>query len=161
MRHLPRLVAETEIGRTVPVEVWRKGKKIDLRAKVGELEETEQQAAAPAPEKEKSAAPTQAQKVDALGLSLAPISQELRDQYEIGAEVKGVVVTETQDGSGAAEKGIKPGDVIVEVGQEEVSTPAQVASMVDKAKQAGRKSVLLLVERSGDLRFVAVRVGKG
>jgi len=161
MRHLPRIVAETEIGKTVPVEVWRKGKRLDLQAKVGELEETEQQAAAPAPEKEKSTAPTQAQKVDSLGLSLAPISQELRDQYEIGAEVKGVVVTATQDGGGAAEKGIKPGDVIVEVGQEEVTTPGQVASMVDKAKQAGRKSVLLLVERAGDLRFVAVHIGKG
>ena len=160
MRHLPRMVAETEIGKSVPVEVWRKGKKLDLKAKVGELEETEQ-AAAPAPEKEKSTPPTKAEKVDPLGVSLAPLSQDLRDQFEIGAEVKGVVVTAIEDAGGAAEKGIKPGDVIVEVGQEEVSTPAQVAGLVDKAKQAGRKSVLLLVERSGDLRFVAVRIGKG
>jgi serine protease Do len=161
MRHLPRIVAETEIGKTVPVEVWRKGKKVDLNAKVGELQDTEQQAAVPSPGKEKTPGPTKEQKIEPLGLSLAPISQELRDQYEIGAEVKGVVVTSVADGGNAADKGLKPGDVIVEVGQEEVSSPEQVAGLIDKAKQAGRKSVLLLVERSGDLRFVAVKLGTG
>jgi serine protease Do len=160
MQHLPRIVAETEIGKTVPVEVWRKGKRVSLNAKVGELQENEQQASVPEKEKEKPAAPTKEQKIESLGLSLAPVSQELRDQYEIGAEVKGVVITAVQEGGNAADKGLKPGDVIVEVGQEEVASPDQVAGMIEKAKQAGRKSVLLLVERSGDLRFVAVPIAK-
>ncbi len=160
MRHLPRIVAETEIGKSVPVEIIRKGAHRTVSAKVGELEENEQVASAPAKEKEKPAAPAKEQKVEGLGLSLAPISAELREQFEIGSEVKGVVVTKIAEGGGAAEKGLKPGDVIVEVNQEEVASPAQVASLVDKAQQSGRRSVLLLIERGGDIRFEAVRVGK-
>jgi len=131
-----------------------------VSAKVGELEENEQVASAPEKEKEKTAAPAKEQKVEGLGLSLAPISAALREQFEIGSEVKGVVVTKIAEGGAAAEKGLKPGDVIVEVNQEEVSSPSQVASLVDKAQQSGRRSVLLLIERGGDIRFEAVRVGK-
>jgi len=160
MRHLPRIVAETEIGKSVPVEVIRKSARRTVSAKVGELEENEQVASAPAKEKEKPAAPAKEQKVEGLGLSLAPISAELREKFEIGSEVKGVVVTKIAEGGGAAEKGLKPGDVIVEVNQEEVSSPSEVASLVDKAQQSGRHSVLLLIERGGDIRFEAVRVGK-
>lgn len=161
MQHLPRIVAETEIGKTVPVEFWRKGKRMTIDAKVGELEESEQIANAPEKEKGKQPSPAQEQKIESLGVSLAPLSPDLRDQYDIGAEVKGVVITAVQDQGNAAGKGLKPGDVIVEVGQEQVSSAAQVASMIEKARKAGRKSVLLLVERSGDLRFVAVPIVKG
>ncbi len=162
MRHLPRMVAETDIGKPVDVQVWRKGKKIDLKVKVGELPETEAAATTEGEKpKAKPETPSKEQKLDILGVSLAPLSQELRDQFEIGAEVKGVVVTQVKDGGPAAEKDLKPGDVIVEVSQEEVATPSQVASHVDAARSAGQKSVLLLVERAGDLRFVAVRIGAG
>ena len=160
MRHLPRIVAETEIGRSVPVEIIRKGARRTVTAKVGELEESEQVASVSPKEKKKAAAPSKEEKVEGLGLSLAPISAELREQFEIGSEVKGVVVTSIAEGSGAAEKGLKAGDVIVEVNQEEVSSPAQVANFVDKARQSGRASVLLLIERAGDIRFEAVRIGK-
>jgi serine protease Do len=160
MRHLPRIVAETEIGRSVPVEIIRKGARRTVTAKVGELEESEQVASVSPKEKKKTAAPSKEEKVEGLGLSLAPISAELREQFEIGTEVKGVVVTSIAEGSGAAEKGLKAGDVIVEVNQEEVSSPAQVAGFVDKARQSGRTSVLLLIERAGDIRFEAVRIGK-
>src|SRR5579875_2447527 len=160
MRHLPRIVAETEIGKSVDVQVWRKGKRVDLKAKVGELQETEE-ASAPAPEKQKGTAPGAEKKIEALGVSLAPISQELRDRYEIGPEVKGVVVTAVDDSGGASEKGIRPGDVFVTVSQDEVTTPADVAARVQKAAKAGQKSVLVLVERAGDLRFVVLRIGKG
>lgn len=159
MQHLPRIVAETQIGKTVPVELWRKGKRVTIEAKVGELQESEQVANAPGEEKGKSR-PSQEQKVDPLGVSLAPLSPDLRDQYDIGVEVKGVVITSVRDQGNAASKGLKPGDVIVEVGQEQVSSPAQVASMIEQARKAGRKSVLLLVERGGDLRFVAVPIAK-
>jgi len=160
MRHLPRIVAETEIGKSVPVEIIRKGARRTVTAKVGELEESEQVASVSPKEKKKAAAPSKEEKVEGLGLSLAPISAELREQFEIGSEVKGVVVTAIAEGSGAAEKGLKAGDVIVEVNQEEVSSPAQVANFVDKARQSGRTSVLLLIERAGDIRFEAVRIGK-
>ena len=53
---------------------------------------------------------------------------------------------------------MKPGDIIVEVAQEEVKSPGQVAAKIEEAKKAGRKSVLMLVDRQGDLRFVAIKL---
>ncbi len=68
------------------------------------------------------------------------------------------MVTEVDEASAAAEKGIRAGDVIVEVAQEEVATPRDVVEKVHSVKKNERKSVLLLLQRAGDLRFVAVRI---
>ena len=83
-----------------------------------------------------------------------------REEYSLGEDVKGVVVTEVDAGSAAAAKGIRPGDVIVEVAQEAVATPADVRGAVAQAKEEGRKSVLMLVQSGKDLRFVALKVEK-
>ena len=56
----------------------------------------------------------------------------------------------------AAEQGVRPGDIIVEVGQDEVDKPTDVAARVAKSKEEGKKSVLLLIDRQDDLRFVAL-----
>ena len=69
-----------------------------------------------------------------------------------------MVVIDVAGDSAASEKGMRAGDVIVEVAQEEVKTPAQITAKIDEAKKAGRKSVLLLVDRQGDLRFVALKI---
>jgi serine protease Do len=94
-----------------------------------------------------------------IGLGLAPLNDELRTQHNIGKDVKGVIVLEVDPASPAAEKGIKVGDVIVEVAQDAVTTLDDVVKGVDKVKNAGRKAVLLRVEDGkGGLRFVAVPV---
>jgi len=67
-------------------------------------------------------------------------------------------VTEVQPGSSAAEKGLQPGDVIVEADRTQVSDPAMVAEAVRKAAERGEESILLLVQRDGQTRFVAVRL---
>ncbi len=153
MRRLPRIVAETEIGRAVDVVVWRKGKKENLEVKVGELdEESAQEASVPADSGD------QGESLESLGLSLSTVTDEYRRQFDIGEDVSGVLVTDVGAESPAGEKGIRPGDVILEVGQEPVAKPSEVAEKVDAAKKAGRKSVLLLLQRGNDLRFVAVRV---
>ncbi|MBE7247709.1 MAG: PDZ domain-containing protein, partial [Actinomycetospora chiangmaiensis] len=93
----------------------------------------------------------------ALGLNLSGMTDELRKRYAIKDGVKGVVVTRVDPNSTAADKRIQPGEVIVEVGQEAVSTPAEVTKRIDALKKDGRKSVLLLVAgATGDVRFVAV-----
>ena len=95
-----------------------------------------------------------------IGLSLATLSDELRRTYKIGDKVKGVIVTDVEPDSKAAEKNIKTGDVIVEVAQDAVSTPEDVARSIDKVKKSGRRAVLLRIEDAkGDLRFVAVPIG--
>ena len=157
MRRLPRMVADTEVGKSVPVIVWRNSKKVTLAAKVGELAETKQEVAAktsgPARESGERA-------VEALGLKLSSITPKVAEKYSLGKTAKGVVVTKVDDTGPAAEKGIRAGDVIVEVSQEEVTSPDDIAKKVADAKKAGRKSVLLLLEGQGGLRFVAIRISK-
>ncbi|HYL48522.1 MAG TPA: DegQ family serine endoprotease [Stellaceae bacterium] len=155
MRHLPRIVAETPIDKTVKVMVWRKHKELTLDVKVGELKDTVEQAAATA----KQPAPAPGTAVKALGLSVADLTPELRQRYQLADDSAGVVVTDVDKDGPAAEKGMRAGDVITEVAQEEVKTPADVVKKVDAATKAGRKSVLLLVDRQGDLRFYALKVG--
>jgi serine protease Do len=156
MRHLPRLVAETPVDKVVAVQVWRKRAAVDLKIKVGRLQETET-ASAEAPAK--SPAPkTEAETVKALGMTLSNVTPALKEKFSLGDTAKGVVVVEVAKDSPGAEKGLRPGDVIMEAAQEEVKNANQVVGKVADAKKSGRKSILLLVERQGDLRFVALRL---
>ncbi len=92
-----------------------------------------------------------------LGLSLSLLSPETRKAFGIAESVDGVVVTEVAPGSAAAEKGLKPGDVIVEVAQEFMKSPDAVATKVQTLKQEGRRNAQMMVAAAnGDLRFVAV-----
>ena len=92
-----------------------------------------------------------------LGLSLSGLTEEMRKRYNIKDTVKGVLVTRVDPNSPAADKRIQPGDVIVEVGQETVSAPADLTRRVEALKKEGRKSVLLLVANAqGEVRFIAL-----
>ncbi len=159
MRDLPRIVAETEIGKPVEVDVWRKGKRRVVKVVVGELEEERPVLASTGPRGD-AIEPEEAE-IESLGVAVTAITDEMREQFNVPEDVKGVLITGVTADSGAAEKGLRPGDVIVEVNQEEVSSPGQIAAKVSEAVDNDRRSVLLLVNRNGDLRFVAVRVGSG
>lgn len=155
MKRLPRIVAETPIDKNVVVSLWRKGKEVKVNVVVEELNEADTASLQPDTGKGKEGSKAT---VDALGLGLAKLNPDLRDKYDIDAAVDGVVVTDVTADSPAAQKGMRAGDVIVEVAQEQVKEPKDVAEKVKKAKAAGRKSVLLLVDRQGDLRFVAIKL---
>jgi serine protease Do len=156
MRRLPRIVAETEVGKTVEIEVWRNSKKVTLEAKIEELDDSGTEVAA------KTSGPKTGKEstVDELGLRLSPMTAKVKGKYSLDKDAKGVVVTKVDENGPAAEKGIRPGDVIVEISQTEVARPADIAKKVAEAKKAGRKSVLLLLEGQGGLRFVAIRITK-
>jgi len=152
-RGLPRAVAQTPIGKSVDVEVLRKGQKRNVKVVVGRLQEDDDKKAGADPKKSGEAVPEKA----LIGLKLTPLTDELRQKYGIDKKVKGVVITEIDSASPAAQKGIKVGDVIVEAAQEQVATVDDVAKGIDKVRKAGRKAVLLRVEDAkGDMRFVAV-----
>ena len=153
-RALPRIVAETAVGRTVSVDILRKGKKQTLKVVVGKLDDGARPVAAqkPAPAKPRT-------KVSQLGLSLAPIDDAARGRFHLAKNVKGVVVTAVEPESPAAEKSFQPGDVIVEVQNEPVSSPADVLKHFDADTKAGRKIELMLVNRDGNLTFVALDLG--
>jgi serine protease Do len=154
MRRLPAMVAETPVGSTVDVTIWRRDGEKKVRVTVGELEDEQVAAAAP------TATPpdTKSGDMESLGLALGIITPELRSRFALDEATKGVVITEVKEGSASAEKGLKAGDVIVEVDQEEVSTPADVVEKVDKAKAEGYRVVTLLVFRQGDFQWIAVRI---
>ena len=159
MRDLPRIVAETEIGKPVKVEIWRDERRRVVDVVVGELEEDRPVLASTGP-RGQAVEPEEAE-IGSLGVSVTAITEEMREQFSVPEDVRGVLITGVEADSGAAEKGLRPGDVIVEVNQEEVSSPGQIAAKVSEAVDNDRRSVLLLVNRNGDLRFVAVRVGSG
>jgi len=156
MRRLPRVVADTQVDKTVKVVIWRKGKEQTLDVKVGELKEDDQVASAGS--RTGPSGPAAPATLEALGMSLSPLTPELRERFDIAENARGVVVTKVTDNSAASERGVRPGDLIVEVAQEEVTSPAQVETKVADAKRQGRKTVLVMVERQGEQRFVALRV---
>ncbi|MFM8989838.1 MAG: PDZ domain-containing protein [Alphaproteobacteria bacterium] len=160
MRRLPRLVAETPVGRTVKVEVWRKGQAVLLDVLLGELEENEAQAGASQQRgrQQQPAQPPGPLPVESLGMQLSALTPELRERHQVPARTKGVVVVRVEEGSIAAERGLRVGDVIVEVAQQEVTQPQQVVSKVQEARAAKRRSVLIMVERAGEQRFVGLPV---
>jgi serine protease Do len=153
-RDLPRVVASTPVGKGVDVVVVRKGKEMTRSVTLGRLEDNERQANLTQP-------PTDVPSVtrQALGLELSGLTDELRRRFNIKDTVKGVVVTRVDPNSAAADKRLQAGEVIVEVGQEPVSTPADVTRRVEALKKEGRKSALLLVANiQGEVRFVAVSI---
>lgn len=166
MRDLPRAVAESPVGKAVDVVVVRDGKEQTVKVTLGRLEDGDEVAAAPAattndetqkPDKPE-AAPLPATDV-VLGMKLAPLNEETRKKYGIAEDVDGVVITEVSPNSAAAERRVEPGDVIVEVGQEAMDTPGDVADRVEELKSNGRRNALLMLSsKTGELRFVTVRV---
>jgi serine protease Do len=159
MRGLPRIVAETPVAKSVDVVVWRKGKEVNLSAKVGEYPENEDQASVeptsqqPAPEDEGS-------KIESLGIDLATLDQKGRDKYGLSGDAEGVLVTDVDQDGPAAEKDLRAGDVIVEVDQKAVKSPGDVRDRVKAAQDNGYRVVTLLVNRKGDFQWVAVKIGK-
>jgi serine protease Do len=157
MRDLPRAVASTAIGKSVDVKLLRQGHSMDVNVTVGRLPAEEDVDDAAQDGDEQTVEP---ESENLLGLSIAPLTDDLRDRYNIGHDVQGVVITEVKPNSPAAQKNIKAGDVIVEVTQEKVKQPQDVLSRLQAVKKSGRRSVLLLLsDAKGELRFVAVPTG--
>jgi serine protease Do len=149
MRDLPRLVAETVIGKSVEIGVLRGGQHINVQTTVAQLNETKVAAATGAPEEK-------AGKATALGLSLSVLNPDARKRLNLPKEIQGVLVRQVKEGSPAAEHGIEAGDVIVQVNGKDVGKPDDVVDQVKTVKPGDKKSVLLLVNRGGQNRFVAI-----
>ncbi len=159
MRNLPRVVAETPIGKEVKVRYWRDGEEGKTSVTVGELEKAEEEGlleTGPRSDAKKSGGV----EIESVGLTLNSISSDDRDENDIPDDIDGVLITDIEPLSEAAEKGLMPGDVVVELNQKAVTNPQKASDIIEKAKKGGRSSVLLLVNRGGDVRFVALRLKK-
>jgi len=151
-RELVRRVGNTEVGKSVRVIVNREGKTQTLKVALGRREEAEGSVPAAQTEDE-SEAPSE---MSMFGLEIQPLDTELRRQLELESDAEGLVITDVDELSSAYEKGVRAGDVITEAGQRKVTTIDGFEDRVAEAREAGRKSLLLLVRRAGEPRFVAL-----
>ncbi len=147
MRDLPRIVAETGIGRKVDIVVFRHGETLTVSTTVGQFEDTKLASAQTGTDDGKP------NRMASLGLSLTNLNADARKRLGIGKDVEGVLISRVKEGSPAADRGIQAGDVIVQVNGEKVSKPEEVADRV-KAVKPEAKSILLLVNRHGTNLFV-------
>ena len=153
MRDLPRIVADTPVGKDVEVVIIHDGKEETKHVKLGRL--ADQQEAALTPKKDTPEEKPAVKK--ALGLDLANLTDSLRKQHKIKDKVKGVLITSVDPDSAAADKHLMPGMVIAEVQQQPVSTAAELQKRIEQLKKDGKKAVVLLVVTpDGDPSFVAL-----
>ena len=149
LRDLTRTIARLEVGATAILAVWRDGETLTIEAIVGKAVETEV-----------AAQPPEGDTLEALGVRLRALDDATRYNFGIGQDVTGVVVTDLKRRGVAAGRGIRPGDVIVSVGNKAVSVPSEVAAGIRLAEEDKRQAVLLLMNRSGQKRYVALPLPK-
>lgn len=154
-RELLRLVANAPVNEMVPVKIWRDGKIVDLSPTLGQREKVD--LASLNTDEVPGQDGGQVSRLDALGLEIGPLTDALMEEFNIEPGQGGVVITGIAEGSDASEKDLEPGDVVLEVNQNPVSTTGDVESEVSEALDAGRSSVLLQVLRGDRKIFVAVR----
>ncbi len=152
-RGLVRQVGNTEVGKSVRVVVFREGKTQTLKITVGRREVAEGAIPVAQPGSGESSKP---EHKDLLGLTLTPLNEELRGQLDLDESATGLVVGDVSELSEAYEKGMRAGDLITEAGQQKLTSIAELEERIAEAKEAGRKSLLLLVRRAGEPRFVAL-----
>ena len=153
MRSLPRIVAETEIDKPVSVEVWRNGMPIKLQVIVGEMIE-EQEVSAKNPMNNSP----ESLEIEELGLLLSNISDDLRSKFGIPTNLNGVLILNVRSETDASDKGILPGDIIIEVSQNKVFSPSDVEMRVDEEVKSSRDFALLLINRKGTLSYIALKL---
>ncbi|MFC1673108.1 DegQ family serine endoprotease [Pseudomonadota bacterium] len=155
MRKLPRIVASTDVGRLVDVKVWRDGAMTTLKVDIAKMEDDELVAEAPQNGTPKDK-PTAELKLGELGFTIAPLTSATRTRFDLSDDSQGVVVVDVDPAGPAFDEGVRPGDVVAEVSQEKVASLQDVQRLVRAAKDADKRSVLLLIEGQRGFRFVAI-----
>ncbi|NTZ90794.1 Do family serine endopeptidase [Agrobacterium tumefaciens] len=178
MRDLLRIVAESPVGKEVDVVILRDGRQETVKVKLGQLQDTtDEKAATEDPQAEDGDGGVVAPEDDGgtddqaqdqtpevreapqsvLGMNLVVLSNELRTEKGIAESVEGVLVASVDPGSPAEQKGMKPGDIIVEVGQDFMEVPGDVLVRINGLKSEGRKNAHMMVaDAQGNLRVVAL-----
>jgi serine protease Do len=156
MKSLPKIVAETEIDKPVSVEVWRNGNSMKLQVIVGEMVEEEEKISKIKKEKNDIVS----QEITELGLLLSNITDDMRAKFGIPQGVNGVLIINVKSETDAADKGILPGDIIIEISQNKVFTPRDVEMRVAEEIRSSRDFALMLINRKGTLSYIALKLKK-
>jgi serine protease Do len=148
-RTLSRVVAAATPNESATVTVWRDGGSRDLTVELGEAQNEAVAASTPGGGAGQGGA--------ALGLTLRPLTDGDRTMLGLPSDVEGAVVAAVQPGSAAAEKGLRPGDVITRVNQQAVENVADAVAALNAVRDRG-DTALLLVRRGDSQQFVALSV---
>ncbi|MEM7226668.1 MAG: DegQ family serine endoprotease [Pseudomonadota bacterium] len=153
-RGLARTVADTPAGKAVEVELWRNRAALVVEVQVGVLGSDQAARAAPAP----SVKPAPKGQGELFGMSLSELTPDLRRRHGLAEDAEGVLVQGIEPGSQAAERGLRSGDLISQLGERDVENLADIAAALATAEDAGEDSVLVLVERAGNPLFLTLPV---
>ena len=154
-RGLVTIVGNADVGKVVDVIIFRDGSSKTIKVTLGRREAAEKEKIVPAakvPEKIKESVK--------LGMKLLTINAETRTQLNLPEDLNGVAVLDVAETSDAFEKGIRAGDVIVEAGRTKVNDVNDISDIFENAINSGRKSILLLVKRGDNSRFVGLSLSK-
>jgi serine protease Do len=153
-----RIAAISPFGEPVPLVLWRDGAEKTLSVTLVESPKS-QAAAAALPT---TAAPSASNEVTAttLGITMAPITDDLRTKFNLAADQKGVVITEVQPQSLADQRGLKAGDVVIQVANKPIETPEDLRQAVAAARQANQRALLVLAKQGDAVRWVGVPLVK-
>jgi len=150
-RQLVRVVGNSPVGKAVRVVIFRDSGTQTLMVTLGRREEAEGAVPASA-----ETVPDEPVETQILGVTFSSLTDELREQLGLDADATGLVVTEVDEASEAFDKGLRAGDLVTEAGQQKVNAVEDIEDRIAEAREAGRRSLLLLVRRDGDPSFVAL-----
>jgi len=145
---LVRVVADSAVGKSVPVKIIRDGKELMKSVQLGRLEDALASSQGSKPKPQKS--------IIVAGMTLSTITDEIRTRMELDPDIDGLFVSNVEAGSDAEDKGIRKGDIIIKSGQKPITTPMDLRDEIDNALNSARKSLLLLIYRDGSRRFIAL-----
>ena len=156
MKELPKVVAGTPVGKSVPVLIWRNGKTIKLVVTLGELELAEKGNLLPSQNSNSS----KIKNFPKVGFSVEQLNDINKKKYNIKDVNIGAVIISVKENSNAFESGLREGMVILRVGQVEVDNIDVILEAMKTAKKQKRKALLMLVKVKEGKRFVAVEISK-
>jgi serine protease Do len=156
-RDLTQRVGATNVGQSSRIEVMRNGQRRNLTLRLGERPAEQTLASATPTPNATPDAPGEGVAQSSLGLSARPLTSEDRTRFELSANEAGLVVTSVDPASDIAEKGVRPGDLILQAGGRSVRTIQDLNAAVEAARSSGRPLLLQVGNRAGR-RFVAADV---
>jgi serine protease Do len=149
---LVRVVADSAVGKSVPVKILRDAEELIKSVTLGRLEDALASNMGSKPKMQKS--------IIISGMTLSTITDQIRTEMELDSDFDGLLVSNVEVGSDAQIKGIRKGDIIIKVGQKLISAPMDLRDEIDNAIASNRKSILLLIYRDGSRRFIALTLKK-
>ena len=154
-RGLVTAVGNADVGKVVRVIIFRDGKTKTIKVTLGRREAAEKEKLLPV-----TKAPEKIKETEKFGMKLLTINSESRIKLNLPEDLEGVAVLDVSETSDAFEKGIRAGDVIVEAGRTKIADVNDISKIFEDAIEAGRKSILLLVLRGDNSRFVGLSLSE-